>query len=117
MSKIFFLIIISLTSFADSFITKKEYAQNLYFNPRGIGCHLCHGEKGEGKLLAKYKDEGEIKEYYAKSIKDTPYADFYKQLNVRVKGMPRYYLTKDEIQTLYYYLHYEDKKNSAKTSR
>ena len=32
-----------------SFITPLEYASQLYKNPRGIGCHLCHGDNGEGK--------------------------------------------------------------------
>ena len=28
----------------------------LYKNPRGVGCDKCHGEKGEGSLIVKYKE-------------------------------------------------------------
>jgi len=40
-----------------SFITRMEYSSLLYKNPRGIGCNKCHGLKGEGKLIAKYKEK------------------------------------------------------------
>lgn len=46
---------------ASSFITPMEYSSSLYKNPRGIGCNNCHGEKGEGKLVATYTHKGEKK--------------------------------------------------------
>ena len=100
-------------SFGESFITKEEYAAGLYHNPRGVGCHLCHGEAGEGKLIARYRDNGEAKIFAGKPINKLPFRDFYLKLNNRILGMPRYYLTDTEIQTLYYYLHREEFKRAA----
>ncbi|MDQ7068558.1 MAG: hypothetical protein Q9M40_11590 [Sulfurimonas sp.] len=45
-----------------SFISPTEYAAQLYKNPRGIGCHKCHGENGEGKLIANYKHKRKTQE-------------------------------------------------------
>ena len=42
--------------FAESFISDYEYGQMLFKNPRGIGCNKCHGENGEGSLIATKKD-------------------------------------------------------------
>jgi hypothetical protein len=38
------------------------------------------------------------------------FSEFYKALNKRIKGMPRYFLTKKEIEALYFYLHQNEKK-------
>ena len=91
-----------------SFITKEEYAASLYHNPRGIGCHLCHGEAGKGKRIASYKEEGVEKVFEGKPINKIPFSLFYQQIKGKIRGMPRYYLTDVEIQTLYYYLHREE---------
>jgi hypothetical protein len=100
-------------SYGESFITKEEYAGSLYHNPRGIGCNLCHGENGEGKLIARYKDDGENKVFAGSAIKKLSFKDFYDKVNTRIVGMPRYYLTDSEIQILYYYLHREEFKRAA----
>lgn len=102
---------------SESFITKEEYASGLYHNPRGVGCHLCHGEEGEGKLIARYKDKGESKVFAGKPINKISFKDFYEKINSRIVGMPRYYLTDTEIQTLYYHLHREEFKRAAQKSR
>ena len=110
----FFLLgLVFALSYAESFITKVEYAAGLYHNPRGVGCHLFHGENGEGKLIARYRDKGEKKVFAGKPINKLPFRDFYLKLNSRILGMPRYYLTDTEIQTLYYYLHREEFKRAA----
>ncbi|HEX5623285.1 MAG TPA: cytochrome c [Sulfuricurvum sp.] len=98
---------------AASFITKEEYAASLYHNPRGIGCHLCHGEAGEGRRIAEYKDKGERKVFEGKPINKIPFSQFYHAVNSKIVGMPRYYLTDTEVQTLYYYLHREEFKRAA----
>lgn len=113
MRAVVFLGLVFVLSHADSFITKEEYAAGLYHNPRGVGCHLCHGEAGEGKLIAKYRDNGETKVFAGKPINKLPFRDFYLKLNDRIVGMPRYYLTDNEIQTLYYYLHREEFKRAT----
>ena len=43
--------------------------------------------------------------------------EFYQKINSRIVGMPRYYLTDTEIQTLYYYLHREEFKRAAQQPR
>ncbi|KIM10662.1 MAG: hypothetical protein KU37_10270 [Sulfuricurvum sp. PC08-66] len=89
---------------ADSFITKDEYAKLLYENPRGISCAKCHGEKGEGKIIASYKEEGKKRHLETTPIYMLDYARFKKGTQ-RAKGvMPQYYLTENEIAALYYYL-------------
>ena len=95
-----------------SFITEAEYASQLYHSPRGIGCYKCHGEKGEGRLIATYKDKGEKKYFSPPAINKLKYARFEKALKERQKGMPRYFLTQQEIQILYVYLHPEDQEDA-----
>jgi hypothetical protein len=102
---------------ATSFITKEEYAASLYHNPRGIGCHQCHGESGEGKLIARYKEKGLPKVFEGKPIDKISFSQFYQRVNSKITGMPRYYLTDTEIQTLFYYLHREEFRRAAKEPR
>jgi len=107
--KVFFLLFCNVLVFAQSsFITPLEYASQLYKNPRGIGCNKCHGEKGEGLLIATYKHKGKTKEFIAPQINNVKFQKFYKVLNSRNKGMPRYFLTDGEINALYLYLHQND---------
>lgn len=89
---------------SEDFITKDEYAKQLYNNPRGISCAECHGAKGEGRAIARYKHKNEAKTFAAPAINNVDFASFKKALNERKRGMPRYFLTDDEIRTLYYYL-------------
>ncbi len=117
MRGVILLLLVFTIGNAESFITKEEYAAGLYHNPRGVGCHLCHGEAGEGKLIAKYKEEGKEKVFAGNPINKLPFRDFYERLNSRIMGMPRYYLTDTEIQTLYYYLHREEFKRAPNRSR
>jgi hypothetical protein len=102
---------------AATFITKEEYAAGLYHNPRGIGCQMCHGESGEGRRIAEYKDKGEKKVFAGTPINKIPFSLFYQRINSKIIGMPRYYLTDTEIQTLYYYLHREEFKRAAAQHR
>ena len=91
-----------------SFITESEYASQLYHSPRGIGCFKCHGEKGEGKLIATYKDKGEKMSFSPPAINKLDFKSFNAAMKKRQKGMPRYFLTQQEIKTLYIYLHPEE---------
>jgi len=95
-----------------SFITESEYASQLYHSPRGIGCYKCHGEKGEGRLIATYKDKGEKKEFRPPAINNLDYRAFQEAMKGRQKGMPRYYLTQEEIKALYTYLHPKETDNA-----
>jgi len=89
----------------DSFITQTEYAQHLYKNPRGIGCDKCHGKKGEGMVISKYKHKGEMKVLETKEINSMNFTDFSAALQKKKSVMPKYFLTKKEIKALYDYLH------------
>lgn len=92
-----------------SFITDIEYASQLYKNPRGIGCQHCHGENGEGKLIANYVHKKEKKSFRGPAISGMNFNEFHRALNKRKRGMPRYFLTKKEIQALYLYLQHNNK--------
>ena len=89
---------------SDSFITNFEYAKMLYKNPRGIGCDKCHGINGEGKILAKYRKKGKTIYLKSPNIKNISKEAFFKSFKKRHKIMPRYFLTYQEINSLYYYL-------------
>ena len=104
MRYIIFLILPLFLFAKSSFITPMEYSSQLYKNPRGIGCQHCHGKKGEGKLVARYVYKKEQRSFQGPQINNLDFEKFYKALNTRKKGMPRYFLTKKEIQALYFYL-------------
>jgi hypothetical protein len=109
--KIILLWIIGISLFAGtSFITTSEYASSLYKNPRGIGCDQCHGQKGHGKLIAVYTHKGHKKEFRGDDITKMDFTQFYRALNKHIFGMPRYYLTREEIMTLYKYLNHQNTK-------
>lgn len=99
-----FAMLLLISANAESFITKMEYAKMLYSNPRGIGCILCHGKKGEGSVIAKYKNKGKVKELIAPPINKLSKKKFFKALRGSNSVMPRYFLTKDEIEVLYFYV-------------
>jgi hypothetical protein len=94
---------------SSDFITPLEYASQFYKNPRGIGCQLCHGDNGEGKMIARYEHKGKKRSFDAPSIDKIEFPAFFKALNCRKDGMPRYYLTQKEIEALYLFLHRNDK--------
>ncbi|MBU0721737.1 cytochrome c [bacterium] len=97
-----------------SFITPAEYASQLYKNPRGIGCQNCHGEHGEGRIVARYMHKKEKMIFEGPAINTLEFKEFYKALNERKSAMPRYFLTDKEIKALYFYLHKDDKKKDEK---
>ncbi len=99
-----FLIFNLLLNANDSFITKMEYAKMLYQNPRGIGCDKCHGIKGNGKIIAKYKEKGKNKYLKSPQINNVSKELFFKSFTIPHKIMPKYFLTYGEINTLYQYL-------------
>ncbi|NWF66193.1 MAG: cytochrome c [Campylobacterales bacterium] len=89
-----------------SFITDLEYGRELYKNPRGIGCNDCHGDKAEGKMIARYKHKGNEKILYAPSLDVTNYDTFINNFKSteRSKVMPEYFLTDSELRSIYKYL-------------
>lgn len=91
-------------SYGEDFISPMEYAKMLYQNPRGIGCDRCHGLYGEGKTIAKYKRKGKNRTLKAPAINNISKEKFAKALTKQDSIMPTYFLTKFEIQSLYYYV-------------
>ena len=116
MKYILFLAIPLLLTASSSFITPIEYASQLYKNPRGIGCHHCHGEHGEGRLIANYVHKKDKKSFSGPAINKMSFAAFHEALNDRKSGMPRYFLTKKEVQALYLYLQ-ENNKTEKKNAK
>lgn len=112
MKIVFFLFFCTYIFAKSTFITPKEYAAQLYKNPRGIGCQHCHGERGEGRLIANYRHKGKQKSFSGPPIDNISFQNFYIALNERKKGMPRYFLTDSEIEALYLNLHKNDIKKA-----
>jgi len=104
MNKILLLILPLYLMSNTSFITEIEYASRLYKNPRGIGCNHCHGDKGEGMLVASYTHKKKKKQLIGPAINKLNLLELYRALNISKRGMPRYYLTQKEIEALYLFL-------------
>lgn len=104
------LLFITLYAKKPNFITDVEYGKMLYQNPRGIGCNKCHGENGEGKLIAEYEDLNKTTSRYETKYLRAPAINRLKLREfgdaiINSKGvMPSYFLTKEEIITLYKYV-------------
>lgn len=111
----------------NSFITKYEYGKMLYNNPRGIGCNSCHGDNASGKKIVSFTHTYRKKKYecdlIVPSITNIEHEKFVKKINSKknVKKkfskdqvcekliyysniMPTYFLVKEEINAIYYYV-------------
>ncbi len=104
MRLILFVFFIVSSLGAEDFITPLEYGKMLYQNPRGIGCDRCHGLKGEGKIIAYYKKKGKVKKLVAPAINGASKKVFLRSLTKKSNVMPKYFLTKYEMQSLYDYI-------------
>ena len=110
MRSVFLILLFCVAIFGADFITKTEYAKMLYLNPRGIGCDKCHGTKGEGSLISKYKhfDKKANKtvddELRAPKINDIDFESFKAALTKPKGVMPSYFLTDEETIILYEYI-------------
>ena len=110
MRSVFLILLFCMAIFGADFITKTEYAKRLYLNPRGIGCDKCHGAKGEGSLISKYKhfDKKANKtvddELRAPKINDIEFESFKAALTKPKGVMPSYFLTDEETTILYEYI-------------
>ena len=110
MRSVFLILLFCVAIFGADFITKTEYAKMLYLNPRGIGSDKCHGAKGEGSLISKYKhfDKKTNKtvddELRAPKINDIDFESFKAALTKPKGVMPSYFLTDEETTILYEYI-------------
>lgn len=120
-TKIFLLL--SLFNFSngadidDAFITTYEYGQMLYNNPRGIGCNKCHGDNAKGMYLSRYKTK-KNKEIVvtAPDITNVSFEVFLEKLSSQnIKKsliMPTYFLTNNELKSIYIYITSKEKKET-----
>ncbi len=118
MSKVLFLIFfLSLSLLANSidnsFITKFEYGAMLYENPRGVGCIKCHEKGDKPVVIAEYKQKDKKskkiikKSIIAPAINSVSYELFLDKMTAdktESKIMPTYFLTDEELKSLYYYI-------------
>ena len=110
MRSVFLFLLFCVAIFGADFITKTEYAKMLYLNPRGIGCDKCHGAKGEGSLISKYKhfekkaNKTVDDELRAPKINDIDFESFKAALTKPKGVMPSYFLTDEETTILYEYI-------------
>jgi cytochrome c553 len=112
MNKITTILSIGSICFASSFITKYEYGKMLYENPRGISCKECHGEKGSGSIIAEYTHKKEKKILMAPKISKISYEKFLKKFKEKEQRsktdvMPKYFLTEEELESIYLFLNNE----------
>ena len=129
---VFFIEIYGQNNFNSSFITKYEYGKMLYFNPRGISCSKCHGLDAKGITISTFTHTRQKKEYTCKihttDITSVTYSNFISKLDSKLKkqkkkfkkdevckkltygnSMPTYFLTNDELNSIFFYLTNKDK--------
>lgn len=136
MTKLFFLffatLLLSKSDFDNSFITKYEYGKMLYANPRGISCIKCHGDNAKGKEIANFTHIRNKIKYNctikSKDITDISYKNFLLTLDPKLEkpkmkfnkdevckkliygnSMPTYFLTNEELDSIYFYLKNKEK--------
>ncbi|XPV54364.1 MAG: cytochrome C oxidase subunit III [Halarcobacter ebronensis] len=100
-------------SLDNSFITRFEYGAMLYENPRGVGCIKCHGKGNKPVIIAKYKEFDKKtkklveKKIVAPAINNVSFEVFLDKLRsdkTESKVMPTYFITDEELNSLYYYI-------------
>lgn len=123
MKQLFLLLFIVLISKAEiidnSFITKLEYGEMLYKNPRGVGCIKCHQTGDKSVVIANYKEMDKKKKelvdksIIAPAINNVSFEVFIQKMKAdktESKVMPTYFLTDDELKSLYFYIQNINKK-------
>jgi len=98
----------------EDFISHYEYGEMLYHNPRGVSCAQCHGEGGEGKVIVEYRDIHGKNALKGPDIRLKSLEEMIRSVNSYHPVMPRYYLTDEEVRTIYDFL---QKRNAEFLSR
>ena len=118
------LILLDLSLFSvDDYLSNEEYGKRLFHNPRGIACSECHGEKGKGGILSAYvinlNGKKVLKKIPIPRINDINMTKFLKPFKDTTsrRFMPTYYLTKEELAYIYYYLQKMGKESSKETEK
>ena len=123
MKALFFITLIPIFLLAEvidnSFITKLEYGAMLYENPRGVGCVLCHKKGDKSVVIARYKEkdrktkkliEKEIVVPAINNVSFEVFLDKMKSDKTESRIMPTYFLTDEELKSLYFYIKNINKK-------
>jgi mono/diheme cytochrome c family protein len=105
----------SLASGDEDFISHYEYGEMLYTNPRGVSCVECHGEAGEGKVIAEFRDIHSKEQIKGPDIRNKTLEEMIRALNSYNDIMPRYYLTDEEIKAIYDFLKEKSKRTEGVT--
>ena len=130
-TKYLIILFISSTIFAQNnskdFMSKYEYGKLLYKKPRGISCAKCHGNDAKGRQIVKFKHIRNKKEYIctvkSPDITNIDFETFKAVLDPNIEKpkkkfkknqvckkliygniMPTYFLTPQEIESIYEYL-------------
>ena len=125
-------LILAKSDFDNSFITKYEYGKMLYSNPRGVSCIKCHGADAKGKKIATFTHIRNKVKYHctikSNDITDITYKNFLLKLDPKLEkpkknfekdevckkliygnSMPTYFLTNEELDSIYFYLKNKNK--------
>jgi len=104
--RIFLLLFLYCLSLgAEDFISDFEYGQMLYRDSRGVSCVPCHGETGEGRFIASYRNrKGQKIEVSGPDIRQATLSQIQEAMHKGPGWMPRYFLTDKEIAMIYAYL-------------
>jgi len=95
---------------SEDFISHYEYGEMLYNNPRGVSCAQCHGEDGKGATIVEFRDIHGKEVIKGSNIVKADLESMIKSVNSYHEIMPRYYLTNEEVETIYNYLQKRNKK-------
>ena len=101
-----FLSLLSVISLhSEDFISRFEYGQMLYEDPRGVSCVPCHGSRGEGKIISSYiGNEGKKIILKGPDIRSDTKKSMLKAIHNGPGIMPKYFLTDDEIEAIFEYI-------------
>jgi len=118
MKRLIFLLILSpfaspFVNADEDFISHYEYGQMLYSYPRGVSCTECHGETGEGKVIAEFRDIHGKEQITGPDIRNKTLDEMIQALNGYHDIMPRYYLTDEEIKAIHDFLKEKTKRRNS----
>lgn len=91
----------------------------LYENPRGVGCIKCHTKTDKSTVIARYKEIDKKTKLLVEKVITAPainnvsfeiFSEKMKADKTESKIMPTYFLTDDELKSLYYYIKNINKK-------
>lgn len=128
----FTVFLLAKEDFTNSFITQYEYGKMLYSNPRGISCTTCHGIEAKGKVITEFVHiRNKIRyncDIRTEDITNISYQEFLQTLDPKLEkpkkkfakdqvceklaygnSMPKYFLTPEELKSIYFYLTNMDK--------